>query len=274
MPAKTWGLEADRVEADRKAKEDAAKSPDLGAEVDRYQKRLEQQEAAQPRGAVRVLPDVSANAAAKAMETMQIPWGQTRAGISDGQAQGGQFFEYTHGGLRGGGAARIPPGQMAGMGGMGKAPPPAQAREGWRVTEETRVVTEAGAGEATGIPAGLRSLDFDLPTRGQVFVFTTPGRDIAVTARTVSRALTDDSARVAVVLLAAAVVLWIGRIASPAWFRWLNTRGGAPLLICVGLLLSIAGFVVVGLLLLVAGIVLAVSRFKRRCAASAAPTNP
>ena len=44
-----------------------------------------------------------------------------------------------------------------------------------------------GSGRGVGIPAGLQSLNFDIPARGQVFLFTTPGGDVAVTARAVSK---------------------------------------------------------------------------------------
>lgn len=127
--------------------------------------------------------------------------------------------------------------------------------------------------QAAGIPAGLESLDFQLPARGTVFVFTLPGGDVSVTARAVSRELTGVLARVAAVIAAAAVALWIAGIVSWSWLGGLDSRIGSVLLLCAGGLLAVLGFVVIGLALLAAGIVIAVRRFRRRRPAATAAVN-
>ncbi len=125
---------------------------------------------------------------------------------------------------------------------------------------------------ASGIPAGLQSLDFKIPTRGQVFVFTTPGGDVSVTARAVSKGLLAGLVRLVCVLAGAAVVLWLCRVASWRWFGWLrrlDSKAGSILLVCLGILATILGFLVIGVALLIAGITVVVSRFRRRRAAGA-----
>jgi len=208
-----------------------------GTEVERYQKRLREQQAAQQ----------------GPMSGRGGRVGEERAGIAaeGGDRRGAVYFDDS----------TVPP---------PLTPADAEGREEARAK---RPETIEGL-QAAGIPAGLQSLDFEIPTRGTVFVFTLPGGDVSVSARAVSRELTDVLARVAAVIAAAAVVLWIASIASLAWLRGLDSRTGAVLLLCVGVLLTVLGFVVIGLVLLAAGIAIGVRRFRRRRPAAAVPATP
>ena len=64
---------------------------------------------------------------------------------------------------------------------------------------------EAPAGQ---LPEGIASLDVQLPKRGTVFRFSTPRGDVKITARAVSRELTDRASQVAVSLAILLVLLW------------------------------------------------------------------
>ena len=119
-------------------------------------------------------------------------------------------------------------------------------------------------GPAAGLAAGLTSLDLELPTRGTVYLFTTPGGETQIAGWAVAAESALKLAYLVAVLAVVVVVLWIVRCASGGGFRWLAGRAGAILLICLGVLLLIAGFLVAGLALLVAGVVLAIRRVALR----------
>ena len=89
--------------------------------------------------------------------------------------------------------------------------------------------------------AGMASLDFDLPTRGTLYRFTTPLGDQRITARFVSDELVDrsiDGALAVVVLL----LLWIASgLIRRGRLHWLATPAASTVLICLGLLSICSG---------------------------------
>jgi hypothetical protein len=116
--------------------------------------------------------------------------------------------------------------------------------------------------------AGLASLDVDLPERGTVYLFTTPGGEIEITGRAASAPMLIQAARVAGVAVAILAVLAIVFYARRGGFRRLATPAGSVLLICLGLLALVTSFLLAGLLLLAAGVTLLVRRRTLRTAAS------
>ncbi len=117
---------------------------------------------------------------------------------------------------------------------------------------------------------GLRSVDLEMPSRGTVFLFTTPGGETQITARTVSRETSAKAlqlaALAAVVLLALALI----RFAARGGFRRFDRRASIVLLLIAGFLTLLVGLVVLALVLLVAGLLLAI----RLLAARTLPQNP
>jgi len=123
-----------------------------------------------------------------------------------------------------------------------------------------------GPGELAGLPAGLASLDVELPMRGTVYRFTTPGGDAEITARALHGRLVDNATRAVAIVAAILVVLALVRIARRGGFGWLVGRAGCASLIVIGLILLVV-LPVLGLVALVSGIAIAVSR----AAAASAP---
>jgi len=122
--------------------------------------------------------------------------------------------------------------------------------------------------EQAALPTGLASLDFDVPKRGTLYRFTTPGGDVEVTARAASAKLSDGLLRAACVLVGAWLVVVIGRRANRGGFAWMVGPVGLALLACLGAALLMLGLVLVGLALIVLALVLAVRRRLRKRAAA------
>jgi hypothetical protein len=76
-----------------------------------------------------------------------------------------------------------------------------------------------GGGGAGGAPAGMASLDVELPARGTLYRFTMPRAEIDIAARPVSQPLIDSLIRIGGVLVALAVL-------ALGWRFW--KRGGLP----------------------------------------------
>ena len=114
-------------------------------------------------------------------------------------------------------------------------------------------------GSAPGIPAGLASLDVEIPLRGSVYRFTTPGGDVEITARAVPSKLVDNLIRAAAVLAGVIVLLLALRLARRGALSLLTTRLGSWCLILLGVL-SLCIFPVLGLAAVVAGIAIKVRR--------------
>jgi hypothetical protein len=133
----------------------------------------------------------------------------------------------------------------------------------------------AGPAEQAGLPAGLASLDVELPMRGVVYRFTTPGGDVEITARALPSKLVESLTAAAVIVAVALVLLGIVRAARRGRFNWLAGRAGSWSLIVIGLILLLF-LPVFGLVALVSGIVINVRRAtaaKSTPAAAAAGTS-
>jgi hypothetical protein len=214
--------------------------------VERYQERLQQQAAQQAvaerdlRGRIRGEDQVDRGGAGQAALS---PDGSRLRQLGLAVPQFGGFAGY--------GAQRGPsPADQPVTGEPGQAPAPGDR------------------GPAAGVAAGLTSLDLELPTRGTVYLFTTPGGETQITGWAVAAESVLKLAYLVAVLAVIVVVLWIVRCASGGGFRWLAGRAGAILLICLGVLLLIAGFLVAGLALVIAGVVLAIRRVALRRSAA------
>ena len=108
---------------------------------------------------------------------------------------------------------------------------------------------------------GLASLDFELPTRGALYRFTTPRGEVEVTARTVSKSLLQRLIEIAVVLAVVLVAWYASRLIGAGTFGWFAGRTGSTLLICLGVLSFCGGVLpVLGLAALVTGCGLKVHR--------------
>jgi hypothetical protein len=103
-------------------------------------------------------------------------------------------------------------------------------------------------------PAGLASLDFNLPKHGRVYLFTTPRGEMRITARWFSLDLARRAVEIALALVAAMLVWRVAGRIGGGDFAWLARPAGSWLLVLLGLL-SIAGGVLplVGLALILAG---------------------
>ncbi len=138
--------------------------------------------------------------------------------------------------------------------------------------DEYAGVARAPAGPGTGLPAGLASLDVQLPMRGTVYRFTTPGGDVEITARAVPSKLVDNLVRTVAVLGAVIVLLLVVRAARGA-FRVLTRRLGlACLALLLGLFIAIL-FPVLGLAVIGAAVAAIVIGIKVR-RASSRPSTP
>jgi hypothetical protein len=116
---------------------------------------------------------------------------------------------------------------------------------------------QAGGGPLPSAPAGLASLDFELPTDAnlyQVYRFATPRGDAELTARNIDNGAVSRLVSLAVIG-AACVVLWI----VVAFIRrgalgWFQHPLGAVLLMLGGLLMLCSGFMpVLAIAVIIAG---------------------
>jgi hypothetical protein len=110
------------------------------------------------------------------------------------------------------------------------------------------------------VAAGLASLDFTLPERGQEFNFTTPRGQIEIEARPVAQTLLARLTGLAI-LGAVIVLVWlVGRKPARDFWRLLfSTVASGIVLAVIGLVSLISGFLpLAGLALLVIGIALAI----------------
>ncbi len=139
------------------------------------------------------------------------------------------------------------------VGGPATAPPVSAALSG---------IAADGRAPAVQPPAtGLASLDFELPTRGALYRFTTPRGEVEITAWSFSNDLLRRLVAMAIVAVVALVIGTAARRMDRGRFAWLETRTGSTLLICLGLLSFFGGILpVVGLVAVVAGCGLLVHR--------------
>ncbi|MBU4399765.1 MAG: hypothetical protein KKE86_10575, partial [Planctomycetes bacterium] len=110
-------------------------------------------------------------------------------------------------------------------------------------------------------PAGLASLDFELPTRGAVYRFTTPRGEQQITARYLSGDVVRRLVELALVGVAVLVTWFIIGMIRRGGFDRLARPAGSWLLIGLGLFSLLAGVLpVAGLLAIVVGCWLKVRR--------------
>ena len=108
---------------------------------------------------------------------------------------------------------------------------------------------------------GLASLDFELPTRGMVYRFTTPRGEQEITARYLSGDVVRRLVELAWVAVAVLVVWFIVGLVRRGRFDWLARPTGSWLLIGLGLFSLLVGvFPVAGLVAIVFGCGLKIRR--------------
>ncbi len=140
----------------------------------------------------------------------------------------------------------------------------------------THTPGQPGGGALPAAPAGLASLDFELPTNTdlyEVYRFTTPRGEAELTARNISTSAVSRLLSL-VAIAAACVVLWIVfsliRRGALGWFRH---PLGAALLLLAGLLMLCDGLLpVIAVAAIIAGfwlfIAWMVARVRRSAAAA------
>jgi hypothetical protein len=178
----------------------------------------------------------------QAAQTFQLPnqAGPSTSATPDGQPMIRQFDEIVQG---------RPAGPMGAMGGVGGG-----FGAGLGATPPSSGVAEA--------PAGLASLDIQIPSRGQVFMFTTPRGAIEITAQPVARDLVRRLTNLAILLGFIVVGVIAYRIFRQLPLRQATgTMAFAILVALLGFLSLLARFLPwIGLVLLVVGVVLIVRR--------------
>jgi hypothetical protein len=127
--------------------------------------------------------------------------------------------------------------------------------------------TTAGESPVTG----LASLSLaELPKRGRLFLFTTPGGEVEITARSASRQSIRSGVHVGVVLvvlLAAGLVFRMGRRGRLAW---LGGRAFSTALVAVGAIAVLLGVLpIAGLVAILVGVGIKIARASRRRGESA-----
>jgi hypothetical protein len=124
----------------------------------------------------------------------------------------------------------------------------------------------------TAPPArGFASLDVDLPTRGQVYRFTTTRGDLRLSARAVSRHWFDGLARLGMVV-AGIVVLWlmVRVLRNPGVIHYVDSAVCGGLLLIVGLLFMCSGLLpIVGVLAILGSLAIFARVIRRSCLATA-----
>ena len=123
------------------------------------------------------------------------------------------------------------------------------------------------AGAMTPVPAGLASIDFEVPRprNAAIYYFTTPGGDVKVTARAASNRVLVQLARLGAVLAALFAVLGIAQLVRRGAFRWVAWPMGSTFLILAGVLLMLLcplglGLFLLGLAITVTGVTLKIRR--------------
>jgi hypothetical protein len=190
-----------------------------------------------------------------------------------GQQVDGRQLAGGPGGMGPGGPQQGASGLMGGMGGGSGAfrgpnaapgTPPLAFQPGMAPNGDPSVDLSGGVAvggeDFSAVAAGLASLDFTLPERGQVFNFTTPRGQIEIEARPVAHSLL---ARLIGLVIVGAVIVVVWLIArQPArdfWRTLFGTVAAGVLLAILGLASIISGiFPLAGLLLLAGGIALAI----------------
>jgi autotransporter-associated beta strand protein len=126
-------------------------------------------------------------------------------------------------------------------------------------------LTVAKPGYVPAAPAGLASLDFELPERGRLYRFMTPRGEAELAAQAVSTAWLARLGSLSAIGVLVLVVYGFARVARRTSFSGLRTRTAAVLLALLGLFSLLVGVLpLAGLACLVIGIVALVKLHRRR----------
>jgi hypothetical protein len=128
-----------------------------------------------------------------------------------------------------------------------------------------------GEGLVVGEPlAGLASLDLDIPERGVAYYFTTPGKEVTITARPITNDLVQRAVNFAWLF---GIAVGLGIIFDVTRRLAQSRRGliiGAVVLMIAGMAMLLTGVLpLFALVLILGGILIMVEAFSRRSAATA-----
>jgi hypothetical protein len=173
--------------------------------------------------------------------------------------QAGERGEPTR---RGSGSAA---GMGGGMGGgaYGYGNQPAQPMPTSEAVPATDFLTATAQQSARGLgaplPAGLASLDVDIPFRGQEYLFTTPQGDVRITGYAVAADTTRGVGQAIAILLSVAAAAYVLLLGVRGRFDWWLGRTGSTSMIAIGLL-ALLCLPVIGVLAIVGGVMIKVNR--------------
>jgi hypothetical protein len=111
------------------------------------------------------------------------------------------------------------------------------------------------SGQAAPLPAGLASLNVEIPFRGREYRFTTPQGDVQIIGHAVATRSIFGTAQALIVLLFLAVAAYVIILGSRGRFNWWLGRTGSTCLIVLGLL-AFLFLPVLGLLAAVGGVMI------------------
>jgi hypothetical protein len=118
----------------------------------------------------------------------------------------------------------------------------------------------------------MASLDVELPMRGQEFLFSTPGDSVTLSARGVSKNITDRAINIAIAVAAVVACLIAARIFRATVSRVWSRRLLIAALLLVGVASLMSGVLpVYGLASLILAIVWTVSNWRASAAARLLP---
>lgn len=128
-------------------------------------------------------------------------------------------------------------------------------------------------GQAAPLPAGLASLDVEIPFRGREYLFTTPQGDVRITGNAVAIDTLRGIGQVMAILLLLAGAGYTLYLAARGRFDWLLGQKGSTCLIAFGLLAFLC-LPVIGVLAVVGGTMIKVNRWTAKRTATATPFTP
>ncbi len=147
--------------------------------------------------------------------------------------------------------------QLQKQAGVEPAPRPGPQVEGdVQMLQQLRGEPTVAAGQKFGVPAGLASLDVEVPLRGTVYRFTTPRGDIKISTRAISRPLLANLELLGITALTVLVIAFVYRWVRRNCFLETRCRPLTTAMIIVGLLSIATGMMpVAGLALAIGGLI-------------------
>ena len=118
---------------------------------------------------------------------------------------------------------------------------------------------QAGDGGNVPLPAGLASLDVDIPFRGREYLFTTPQGDVRITGYAVASETIRGIGQATLLLLLVAGAAYVITLGARGRFDWCFGRTGSTCLIAIGFL-TLLCLPVIGILAVVGGVMIKVNR--------------